>query len=535
MRAILLHLSLMFAALHVAAQPSNVRWEYINKYKNIAVNEMKRTGIPASIKLAQGILESNAGASTLARKANNHFGMKCGSEWRGPTYYIKDDDYDENGQLIESCFRAYEDSESSYIAHSEFLRDPNKAYRYGFLFRLDQKDYKKWAQGLKQSGYATSPTYADALISLIDQYKLYNYDKGDMDFDEIRLINDVKMTLAKMGQTPEELARKYNVKIRCLLKYNEGLVGPNQPLKDGERIFLQRKRWFFRGKEKHHFVKEGETMYTISQQYGLKQNRLFRKNRMDKGTEPAVGQKIRLRGRVAKGQSPKLREIQPDENGENTIPLDEGGGKILDMDPTNVVKPGDLPNSNTNTNPSNPNNGTTSNPSNNGGSNSNNTNNGNTTTNNNTGGVKPNTTPSNNGNSTTTKPTTTTGNNSTTTKPTTTGGDSGTKPNSTTTNNNGANNTNGAGTKPTTTTGNNSTTTKPSGSTVKPKPEPAGGINPTSSTPTPSAATVSHTVKTGETLYSISKTYSVSVDQIKTLNGLKDNNIKLGQVLTIKK
>jgi LysM repeat protein len=541
MRAILLHLSLMFAALQMAAQSSNVRWEYINRYKEIAVNEMKRTGIPASIKLAQGILESNGGASTLARKANNHFGMKCGSEWRGPTYYIKDDDYDENGQLIESCFRAYEDAEASYIAHSEFLRDPNKAYRYGFLFRLDQKDYKKWAQGLKQSGYATSPTYSDALISLIDQYKLYNFDQGNLSFDEIRLINDVRMTLAKMGQTPEELARKYNVKTRCLLKYNEGLAGPNQPLKEGEYIYLQRKRWFFRGKQQYHFVKEGETMYTISQQYGLKQNRLFRKNRMDKGTEPAVGQKIRLRGRVGRGQTPKLREVQSSENGENSIPLDEGSGKILDMDPTNVVKPGDLPNSNGNT-PS-PNNGTTNNPSNNGGTNSSNANNGGTTTNNNnTGGTKPNTT---NNNSTT--------NNGSPTKPsTTTGGDSGTKPNSTTPNNSGTSNTNSTGTKPSTTTGNNggikpsttngnttttnnNNTTKPSGSTVKPKPEPAGGINPTPATPTNSAGTTVHTVKTGETLYAISKMYSVSVDQIKTLNGLKDNNIKLGQVLTIKK
>jgi flagellum-specific peptidoglycan hydrolase FlgJ len=200
MRAIVLHLSLMFAAFNLAAQSSNVRWEYINKYKDIAVNEMKRTGIPASIKLAQGILESNGGASTLARKANNHFGMKCGSAWRGPTYYIKDDDYDENGQLIESCFRVFEDAESCYIAHSEFLRDPNKAYRYGFLFRLDQKDYKKWAQGLKQAGYATSPTYSDALISLIDQYKLYNFDTGNLSFDEVRLINDVRMTLATMSK-----------------------------------------------------------------------------------------------------------------------------------------------------------------------------------------------------------------------------------------------------------------------------------------------------------------------------------------------
>jgi membrane-bound lytic murein transglycosylase D len=349
-----------------------------------------------------------------------------------------------------------------------------------------------------------------------------------LSFDEIRLINDVRMTLAKMGQTPEELARKYNVKTRCLLKYNEGLAGPNQPLKEGEYIYLQRKRWFFRGKQKFHYVKEGENMYTISQQYGLKQNRLYRKNRMDKGTEPAVGQKILLRGRVGKGKSPKLREVQSSENGENSIPLDDGNGKVLDIDPTNVVKPGDLPSTNGNT--PNPNNTTTTTPNNNGGSATTNPNNGNNSTGNT--GTKPNsttTTPSNNGNSSTTKPSTSNNGSSSTTngnttKPTTTAGDSGTKT---------TNPTSTTGTKPSTSTPSGTTTTKPSGTTVKPKPEPAGGITPAPTTPT--TGTVEHTVKAGETLYAISRIYSVSVDQIKTLNGLKDNNIKLGQVLTIKK
>jgi LysM repeat protein len=576
MRASIASCFLILAALNLAAQSSTVRWEYIQRYKEIAMGEMKRTGIPASIKLAQGILESNAGASTLARKANNHFGMKCGSEWRGPTYYIKDDDYDENGQLIESCFRVYEDAESSYIAHSEFLRDPNKAYRYGFLFRLDQKDYKKWAQGLKQSGYATSPSYADALISLIDQYKLYNFDTGNSSFDEIRFINDVEMTLAKMGQTPEELASKYNLKTRCILKYNEGLSGAKQPLAEGQYIYLQRKRWFFRGKQQYHFVKEGETMYSIAQQYGLKLNWLYCKNRMSKGEEPAVNQKVRLRGRVRRGQSPKLREVQPLEN-DNTIPLDNGTGKILDMDPTNVVKPGDLPNSssssnsstNSNSNPnsstnsntgtnsnsstntgagakpstnSNSNTGTNSNSSTNTGagaksstnSNSNPSTNSNTGTNSNSStntgaGAKPstnsnsnpstnsNTGTNSNSNSTTsgTKPTTTPSN--TTTTP------SGTKPATTTE------------TKPSTTPSTTGgTTNKPSTTTIptKPKPEPTGGIKPAPTTPSTTATT--HTVNAGETLYAISKLYNVKVDQIKTLNELKDNNIKPGQVLKIK-
>jgi LysM repeat protein len=539
----------------IIAQPSNARWEYIQRYKEIAINEMRRTGIPASIKLAQAVLESGAGASTLARKANNHFGMKCGSEWRGPTYYIKDDDYDENGQLIESCFRAYEDPEASFIAHSEFLRDPNKAYRYGFLFRIEpQKDYKKWAKGLKDAGYATSPTYTDNLVSIIEQYKLYNFDGGDVKFDGIRLVNDVKMTLAKAGQTPEQIAAENNVKLKCLMKYNEELKGSNQPLKEGDHIFLQRKRWFYRGKEKYAFVKQGDDMYTIAQNYGLNLKRLYRRNRMDKGTQPAVGQKIQLRGRVKRGATPKLRPVDLKETDNSSLPVDEGSGKILDMDNTNVVKPDNLPNTNGTTNPNNTTgaNGTNSNPTN--------------TTSNTTGNTtgKPTTTGStgsnsNNPSTTTGKPTTTTGSGATTTGSTSTPNNNGT----TTTNNNNTtndnknsnttpsntttkpttNNNNGGGaagtkptTKPTTTTSSNSgATTKPSTTTPKPntptvKPEPT---TPKPNQPTDAIGTT-HTVKVGETLYAISKIYGVNVEQIKKLNNLADNTIKPGQVLKIK-
>jgi LysM repeat protein len=533
--------SFIIFSTQIIAQPSNARWEYIQRYKEIAINEMRRTGIPASIKLAQAVLESGAGASTLARKANNHFGMKCGSEWRGPTYYIKDDDYDENGQLIESCFRAYEDPEASFIAHSEFLRDPNKAYRYGFLFRIEpQKDYKKWAKGLKDAGYATSPTYSDNLVSIIEQYKLYNFDGGDVKFDGIRLVNDVKMTLAKAGQTPEQIAAENNVKLKCLMKYNEELKGSSQPLKEGDHIFLQRKRWFYRGKEKYAFVKQGDDMYTIAQNYGLNLKRLYRRNRMDKGTQPAVGQKIQLRGRVKRGATPKLRPVDLKETDNSSLPVDEGTGKILDMDNTNIVKPDNLPNTNNGTtNPgntttkptttgstgNNPNGSTTT------GSTSNNTNNnpnGSTTT----GGST--TTPNNNGTTTTNNNNGTNDNktnntsNGTTTKPTTT------------------NNSTGAGTKTTNTTSSNGTTTKPNttpsnGTTTKsnttPKPNtPTVKPEPTTPKPNQPAEVVgtTHTVLVGETLYAISKKYGVNVEQIKKLNNLADNTIKPGQILKIK-
>lgn len=536
-------------AFFAKAQP-NARLEYINRYKQIAVDEMQRTGIPASIKLAQGILESGSGTSTLARKANNHFGMKCGSSWRGPTYYIKDDDYDDKGQLIESCFRAYENAEASYIAHSEFLRDPNKAFRYGFLFRLDPKDYKKWAYGLKQSGYATSPTYAEGLISVIEQHKLNKYDKGIIDqLDELRFINDVKAVVAHEGQTPDEIAKKYNIKTKCILKYNEDLRGPNQPLKEGENVYIQRKRWFFRGRSREHYVKEGESMYSISQLYGLKKNRLYKRNRMDKGTEPATGQKIRLRGKVGRGLSPKLRAVNPDEN-QNTNIFDEGTGKVDHIDGTNVVNPNDLPATNGTTNPNNntsPRPTTTTTPNANTGNSNNDTNvnqNNNTNTpsnnSNNNGGVNSN--GNNNASNGTNGTNPSTNNNGGVGNANTNNGNDRVEPTkpATPATNTGSN-TSGNTTKP------NTTTTKPT-TTVKPKPEGTGttttkpatnnngtGAATTSPTIPTASGSVMHTVKTGDTLYSLARFYGVKVDDIKTLNNLIDNNIKVGQSLVIKK
>lgn len=150
------------------AQPSN----YIETYQKIAIREMHRSGIPASITLAQGILESSWGNGSLALKANNHFGIKCKSTWRGETFYIKDDDY-KNGRLVKSCFRSYDNAEDSYVDHSEFLTDNP---RYARLFSYERTDYKKWAHGLKKCGYATDKKYAYKLINTIKKYKLYEFD-----------------------------------------------------------------------------------------------------------------------------------------------------------------------------------------------------------------------------------------------------------------------------------------------------------------------------------------------------------------------
>ena len=318
------------------------RLKYIEKYKDIAISEMERAGIPASIKLAQGILESRQGKSELARKANNHFGMKCGSQWKGKTYHIEDDDYNDNGEIVKSCFRVFKDGEASYIAHSEFLRDPRKAYRYGFLFRLDAMDYKRWAFGLKKAGYATNPKYPDLLIKLIEEYELYVYDKmspGDVvppQIDEtpdiivknLISINDVNIAIAQEDDSVQKIAERTGVSIKRILKYNDHISNATKALEKGTRVMLQPKRWAYRGRKKYHYVQKNQSLFDISQLYAISLSRLRWRNRLQEGQEPAFGQKIKLRGwKVPKKSAPKIRTRADEEEAAApaTIP-------VLDME-----------------------------------------------------------------------------------------------------------------------------------------------------------------------------------------------------------
>jgi LysM repeat protein len=317
-------LALLFLPLGLSAQLSQDQLDYIDRYKDIAIKEMERAGIPASIKLAQGILESDAGKSYLARNGNNHFGIKCGSDWNGKKVYRKDDDYDEEGRLIESCFRGYRTPEAAYIAHSEFLRDPRKAFRYGFLFRLDPTDYKRWAQGLKQAGYATSATYPEKLISLIERYELYQYDRiSIIDIDEpsdvleagiltagISQNNDVKYFISDESLRVEDIAKLVDVSAQRIIRYNENIEGEDQELSSGTRVYLQPKRNSYRGREIMHEVQPGETMFQISQRYGIKLRSLLRRNRLEPGEEPRSGEDIKLRGSRV---SQKPRTLRPGE------------------------------------------------------------------------------------------------------------------------------------------------------------------------------------------------------------------------------
>ena len=161
-------------SLFITESPQEVAAnQYVEKYKDLAVIEMHRSGIPASITLAQALHESGVGGSDLAVHANNHFGIKCKSYWRGQTYNHRDDDYDAKGNLIKSCFRSYETVIDSYVDHSNFL---TQSAHYSDLFGYDKTDYKRWAFGLKNCGYATDPQYAFKLIDKIEKYQLHQYD-----------------------------------------------------------------------------------------------------------------------------------------------------------------------------------------------------------------------------------------------------------------------------------------------------------------------------------------------------------------------
>ncbi len=304
-----------------AKSTGNVQLDYVQRYKDIAIAEMQRTGIPASIKLAQGILESGSGRSELAVNANNHFGIKCGNNWTGRTYSKKDDDRDASGNLIESCFRKYERPEESFFDHSEFIRDPRKAARYGFLFNLQPTDYRGWAYGLQQAGYATSQVYAERLINLIEDLRLYEYDQPGAvspgpgtvvpervpPKERIQYVNDVKMVQARAGETIADIARIYQLNPSDVADYNDRAYAPGDRLVAGTRIFIQPKRRSWRGRTTHHFVREGQTMLDIAQQYGIQLEALLARNGMTYGQEPLINEKIRLRGQRQPGEVVRLR------------------------------------------------------------------------------------------------------------------------------------------------------------------------------------------------------------------------------------
>ena len=268
---------------------------YIQKYCNIAMREMNDYGIPASITLAQGILESAAGTSRLAVQANNHFGIKCHNDWSGEKIYHDDDKRNE-------CFRKYERAEESFIDHSQFLKDRP---RYSFLFELDKTDYKAWAKGLKQAGYATDPNYPNRLITLIEKYELYKYDKESFTSKEegvktpaktVKEKNEsgLKYVYVQKGESYYTIAVKYNIPFGLIYSYNDVDRKTRQP-EEGTVVYLQKKKKKITWGDGLHVVKKGESMHDISQKYGIRLHGLYDLNNMPYDAKAEVGQLLKLR------------------------------------------------------------------------------------------------------------------------------------------------------------------------------------------------------------------------------------------------
>ena len=322
------------APQQAAAQKDNrqkiriTREEYIDRYKRIAVAHMERYGIPASITMAQGILESDCGNSQLSRSSNNHFGIKCKSTWRGERVYHDDDAKGE-------CFRKYASVEESYADHAEFL---DSQQRYDSLFAYSPTDYKSWARGLKAAGYATAPDYAERLIRIIEESRLYLLDKDDglrlyasqtgnseageqwfteqssvgsihdsdrIDPDDYRVTvnahsgyniyqsNGVFYVTAKEGDTFASLGSVFRLSAKNLRAFNDRRRG-DEPAK-GDIIFIRRKLNQWNGNTQAHTVLEGETLYSISQSYGIRLRPLARLNKLKTTAVVQKGDRIRLK------------------------------------------------------------------------------------------------------------------------------------------------------------------------------------------------------------------------------------------------
>ena len=318
-----------------AQKPDMVR-DYIARYRDLAIAEMKRTGIPAAITLAQGIHESGAGNSELALASNNHFGIKCKNNWTGET--VRHDD-DARGE----CFRKYPSVEDSYRDHSDFLKN---GARYASLFSLDPTDYAAWANGLKKAGYATNPRYPQVLIKLVEDYQLQEYtlaglgrtekpvewtvaeksdtlaandavpskpqggivspviEKPAFPEGEFR-INDTRVVFVRKGTSFLSIALQYKTELSRIYEFNEIKQAIPETTQD-QLVFLQRKRKT--GDADFHIVQPGEDLLSIAQRHGIRLESLRELNWLKENEAPAAGEKLWLRSRSPHTPKLALRE-----------------------------------------------------------------------------------------------------------------------------------------------------------------------------------------------------------------------------------
>lgn len=322
-KSILFFLLLQYIYLGYAQTSADIL-AYISQYKHVALEQEEKYGIPASITLAQGILESGAGKSMLTVHANNHFGIKAGSSWRGSIYLAWDD------EIHKSKFRKYSSAKESFEDHAKVL----KGNRYSSLFAKSIYDYRAWAYGLQKAGYATASNYAKALIGYIDAYKLYSINGGvklkpgktititkyvtkeqpifDSDClieDEVQTeeeefikrtinkyvveINNVRCTLLYPGESITSISMKYDIPKEKILEYNEVVTEAN--IKEGDIVFLEKKKTKYNGSRDYYNVKENDTLYEISQQFGIRLSNLAKMNGIDLFTKLKVGRRLKLK------------------------------------------------------------------------------------------------------------------------------------------------------------------------------------------------------------------------------------------------
>jgi len=319
MRTYIISFLLLLLTTDLRAQQAEIIRNYIATYKDLAIAEMQRTGVPASIKLAQGIHETLAGTSNLVKKSNNHFGIKCKTGWTGES--VSHDD-DARGE----CFRKYPSAADSYRDHSNFLKG---SARYGALFLLDPTDYAGWANGLKKAGYATNPKYPVVLIKLIEDYNLQDYtlqalgktsdsnsavektfetDKGTVKVPGKEpetaaaknypmgefLINDTKVLFVKKETSFLSLANKYGIPLARLFDFNDRPAG--EAAEEDQLVFLQRKRKT--GKEQYYIVQPGESLHDIAQQQGIRLESLLELNLLSPADRIAPGERLNLQRRA---------------------------------------------------------------------------------------------------------------------------------------------------------------------------------------------------------------------------------------------
>ncbi len=330
----------IFLSTAAFSQNSPAIKEYIAKYKDIAIEEMIRTGVPAAIKLAQGIHETEAGRSKLCVKSNNHFGIKCKSEWKGE--WVSHDD-DAKGE----CFRKYGDPADSYRDHSDFLK--TRAH-YAALFKLDPTDYEGWAYGLKKAGYATNPKYPQLIIKLIKDYNLQEYTlialgrkteeeeviaaspiaevvmggikeeytsavpaRIPVNYPEGKfMINETPVVYVSAGTSYLSIAEKHNISLSRLFEFNDRKE--EEAVEYDQLVYLQRKRRT--GAQEFHTVAEGETLHDIAQAEGIRLESLLELNQLRAGMQPAVGEKLNLKSKssampVLRMAAAKQQEARP--------------------------------------------------------------------------------------------------------------------------------------------------------------------------------------------------------------------------------